>query len=689
MNLGEWIQGDRIRASPYMLEFQTDVYCAQLGMVNVGRNEMQTTSRTTVNHMARAIHLDYHHNWILDGLPSASKSEDDVYMTTVFTQGFPIGLDYEFSYRNSQTPAYIHNHVNIEVYYSRDETDKDGYNIVQFIVEPFSIPHKFKQYTNEQGESKIRMTDSIASCQNNNNNPEQQQDDADQQEHTSYDMIVSKYSTSYSSSGQWFFQKAAGNVLFTYDVIWREIKSDYYNKDLTWSTRWDAYLSTKNKAAKRFRWISLTCKSIMLLALIMALVLLVKPNWRACCCRYLCCCFGCSLCRRCCACCWERDGYKEICQYVFTPPVHSPTTLAALCGTGAQVVVSTAIVLLMATLGLANPSMRGWFTMIRIVTFPLCGGVAGYVAAHLHKAFLRAGADNNDQHQQEYQTTMVTTAFAFPSLCAGIFFLLQLCAWSQNSTLVVPFWVTVTLAAGWLGLSPYMVFQGARLGYKQDLKLLAIDETLAPSNGMMREIPKQPCYAWPIWTIPVAGMIPYGSNIVELRMLLNSLWEEHVYYVYGFLSMVAILGLMVTAITAVFFTHSQLSRENYRWWWRSFLHGGAPGGWMMFYCTTYFRTLRTNDTAVHLYFFAFSFLFCLSFFLALGSVGLLASLFYNLRLYARIKMERGEYELLDAAESNVIEPIPAGYTIENAERGKPESIPKDDKVVPKVTIMAI
>ena len=72
---------------------------------------------------------------------------------------------------------------------------------------------------------------------------------------------------------------------------------------------------------------------------------------------------------------------------------------------------------------------------------------------------------------------------------------------------------------------------------------------------------------------------------------------------------------------------------------------------MALYAMTYWQTLQTREHATGIYYTAFMFVFCLSFFLALGFVGLFASLTWNLRLYARVKMERGAYELLDGTAS--------------------------------------
>ena len=37
------------------------------------------------------INEEYHHNWIIDNLPAASVIDNDQYITTSYSRGFPIG----------------------------------------------------------------------------------------------------------------------------------------------------------------------------------------------------------------------------------------------------------------------------------------------------------------------------------------------------------------------------------------------------------------------------------------------------------------------------------------------------------------------------------------------------------------------------------------------------------------------
>ena len=206
-NLGEFLAGDRIENSPYKIEMKKDKYCEQLCISHLGRVESKGLSLSKI---IRAIHKDYHDNWIVDNLPSASKMEDDKKSYTKYFHGFPIGFVGE------DKLSYINNHVNIELEYHQYESGKSGenqeapaYRIVRFTVEPFSIKHNYTPNfaddddggdSEKEGVKKATLKDPIASCDYSNAN----------REHTNYNMVT------HNKSGP---QLASGQVLFTYDVI--------------------------------------------------------------------------------------------------------------------------------------------------------------------------------------------------------------------------------------------------------------------------------------------------------------------------------------------------------------------------------------------------------------------------------------------------------------------------------------
>ena len=112
-NLGEFLAGDRIENSPYLLLMKTDMYCEQLCFQNIGRADQPSVQPTK---FVKTIRKQYHNNWIVDNLPSASKVENDNDTETRYWQGFPVGFINE-----KDKKAYVYNHVNIEIQYHQVE----------------------------------------------------------------------------------------------------------------------------------------------------------------------------------------------------------------------------------------------------------------------------------------------------------------------------------------------------------------------------------------------------------------------------------------------------------------------------------------------------------------------------------------------------------------------------------------
>lgn len=590
-NLGELLSGDRIENSPYFLMFKKDMYCEQVCINNLGRGEHP---KHKPNKVANAVRLNYHNNWILDNLPSASKTEDDIYMTTVFAQGFPIGF-----VPDNEDRAYFNNHVNIEVVYHKVSGKEGEYRIVQFIVEPFSIKHDFEPLMDSEVEDgKIaKINKPILSCDRD------QAKNNGYSNHTSYEMVVDRE-----------YQPASGKALFTYDVIWRE------DPNLAWSARWDAYLNTKNKSAARFRWFSITRKMIIVFILSGLVGVVLVRNLRNDVARYN----AVPMDEEERAEVLEEFGWKLVHSDVFRPPTTSPLLLAVCCGTGAQLLSMLVLTMFFAALGFMNPSRRGRLVMVQLLLFVLLGAVAGYTTARFYKTF----------KGKSWHMATVITAMGFPSVCFIIFFIMDIVAVLQDSTDAVPILTIFVLLILWFGISTPLVFFGAYFGYRQN----AIEFPVGTS-GIPRQIPEQPWFLWTPATMAICGIVPYGSCIVELHMILNSIWEEQVYYVFGFLFLVFIIFLTTAAEITVLFNYFQLCGEDHRWWWRSFGNGGGAALWVMLYSISYFKTLEANEAATYVLYFGYMFLLCLATFLVLGFVGMTASLRFNKTIFASVKID--------------------------------------------------
>jgi transmembrane 9 superfamily protein 2/4 len=596
-NLGEFLAGDRIESSPYRLFMKKDMYCEQVCSSNLGRSEQRGVSP---NKVVKAIRRGYHNNWIVDNLPAASKVEDAENMSTRYWQGFPIGF-----VADDTKKAYINNHVNIEIMYHPVETG-DGYRVVRFTVEPFSIKHDFEPLPSAKEETEDDFDDEsfvpkVATIKN----PIPSCDPANTaKDHTSYDM-VNDYDHSY--------QEASGKVLFTYDVIWIE------NKELKWASRWDVYLTMDNAVPAKVHWLSIANSLVIVFVLSAMIVAILVRNLARDINRYnkvpmdeearaeeL-----------------EEYGWKLVHSDVFRPPAR-PMLLSVACGTGAQLLCMTLFTIFFSALGFMNPARRGHLLMGLLLFYVALGSVNGYVTARLYKTF----------KGKAWQRATATAALLMPGITFALFFLMNIVALIKGSTDAVPFLTMVILVVLWMGISTPLVFLGAYFGYKQD----AIEYPVSIGN-IPRQIPDQPWFMGVPFTMAIGGILPFGSCFVELYFIMSSVWMEYYYYVFGFLLLVFLILLITCAEITVLYTYFQLCSEDYHWWWRSFCNAGSTAIYVFLYSWVYFKQLEANTLATYVLYFGYMGLVSLGLFMMMGFVGLSTSLLFNKAIFSSIKID--------------------------------------------------
>ena len=587
-NLGEFLVGDRIESSPYVLQMKRDMYCEQLCTSNLGRADQAGSSP---NKVVKAIRKNYHNNWIVDNLPAASKVEDDEHVTTRYWQGFPVGFVAE-----QDKKAYIHNHVNIEIMYHPVETETGRFRVVRFTVEPFSIHHEIEPAEgNDILDDSIlptivKIINPIPSC-----NPS-----ASIREHTNYDMVV--------AAGQ-KPQEASGKVLFTYDVTWTK------NTELKWASRWDIYLSMDDAVPAKVHWLSIANSLVIVFVLSAMIVAILVRNLNRDINRYnkvgqdeesraeeL-----------------EEYGWKLVHADVFRPPSFSPMFLAVACGTGAQLLFMTLFTIIFATLGFMNPARRGHLLMGELCFFVLMGFVNGFVTSRLYKTF----------KGKMWQRATATAALGLPGLAFAIFFVMNIVALAQGSTDAVPFTTMLILVVLWFGISTPLVFLGSYFGYKQD----AVEYPVSTSS-IPRQIPDQPWFMGVPFTLAIGGILPFGSCFVELYYIMSSVWMDYYYYVFGFLFLVFMILIITCAEITVLFTYFQLCSEDYHWWWRSFCNGGSTAIYVFLYSFVYFKQLEANSFATYVLYFGYMALTSSALFAMMGFIGLSTSLWFNKTIFS-------------------------------------------------------
>jgi transmembrane 9 superfamily protein 2/4 len=599
-NLGEFLAGDRIESSPFLLKMKEEMYCQQLCISNLGRGEQRGM---TPNKVVKAIRKEYHNNWIVDNLSAASKVEDDSTITTRYWQGFPVGFVAEDSHL-----AYVHNHVNIEIMYHPVENEVEKYRVVRFTVEPFSVKHDFAPIND--AEEDITATDDIiprmaewATIKN----PIPSCDpsiSADGKTHTNYDMVTDVGREP---------QLASGKVLFTYDVHWEE------NDDLHWASRWDIYLSMDNAIPAKVHWLSIANSIVIVSVLSAMIVAILLRNLRQDLARY----------NRLAtdeekADDMEEKGWKLVHADVFRPPTFSPLLLSVCCGTGAQLLCMTFWTIIFSALGFLSPARRGALLMAELLFYVLMGIVSGYVTARFYKTF----------KGKAWQNATVCTALGFPGLCFIMFFSMDIMAWAYGSTDAVPFTTMLVLIVLWFGISTPLVFLGAYFGYKQD----AFEIPVKTSN-IPRQIPDQPWFMGVPFTLMIGGILPFGACFVELYFILASVWMDYYYYVFGFLLLVFVILILTCAEITLLFNYFQLCNEDYHWWWRSFGTAGSIAIYVFLYSFVYFQQLEANSFTTYVLYFGYMGLASLGLFLMTGFIGVSSSLWFNKTIFGSLKVD--------------------------------------------------
>jgi transmembrane 9 superfamily protein 2/4 len=400
-------------------------------------------------------------------------------------------------------------------------------------------------------------------------------------------------------------------VIWSYDVLWQE-------SDIEWASRWDVYLSMADRYHDNVHWFSILNSTVVVLFLsgIVGLVLLrslrkditlynqlLSEEER----ELL-----------------EESGWKLVGHDVFRAPAQS-SSFCVLIGTGMQLVAMASVVIFGAAAGYLNPARRGSIAMGLLFIFILFGMLAGYTSGRMFK--LMGGKD--------WKNVIYRTAMFMPGTTFTVCFIANLFVWSAGSVKAVPFGSILVVVVLWFGVATPLVFVGAYMGIKQETIKLPVAVFPTPS-----EIPEQPWFLSLPLVMIMGGLLPFAAVYVELYFIFSSLWLNQYYYVFGFLLLIWLLLVFTCAEVAILFCYFQLNRENYNWWWRSFFTAGSTGIYIFLYGIYYFVTqMDALYLTTFVLYFCYMSLFSLAFFVACGTIGWLACFWFNLKIYAAIKVD--------------------------------------------------
>lgn len=395
-------------------------------------------------------------------------------------------------------------------------------------------------------------------------------------------------------------------VIFTYDVR-------FLDSEIKWASRWDTYLLM---ADDQIHWFSIV-NSLMIVLFLSGMVAMImlrtlyrdiskynqlETQEEA----------------------QEETGWKLVHGDVFRPPANSDL-LCVYAGTGVQFFGMTLITMIFALLGFLSPSNRGGLMTAMVLLWVFMGLFAGYSSARLYKMFKGT----------EWKKITLKTAFMFPATIFAVFFVLNALIWGQKSSGAVPFGTMFALVVLWFGISVPLVFVGSYVGFKK-----ATIEDPVKTNKIPRQIPDQPWYMHPAFSILIGGILPFGAVFIELFFILTSIWLHQFYYIFGFLFIVFVILIVTCAEITIVLCYFQLCGEDYQWWWRSYLTSGSSALYLFLYATFYFFTkLNITKPVSGALYFGYMLIGSYAFFVLTGTIGFYACFWFTRLIYSSVKID--------------------------------------------------
>lgn len=138
----------------------------------------------------------------------------------------------------------------------------------------------------------------------------------------------------------------------------------------------------------------------------------------------------------------------------------------------------------------------------------------------------------------------------------------------------------------------------------------------------------------------MGGVLPFGCIFIQLFFILNSIWSNQMYYMFGFLFLVFLILVITCSETTILLCYFHLCAEDYHWWWRSFLTSGCTAVYLFVYCCHYFGTkLQIKDGASTFLYFGYTAIMVFLFFLLTGTIGFAACFWFIRKIYSVVKVD--------------------------------------------------
>lgn len=321
----------------------------------------------------------------------------------------------------------------------------------------------------------------------------------------------------------------------------------------------------------------------------------------------------------------EGTGWKLVHGDVFRPPLSSGF-LCVCAGTGVQLLGTTLMTMILALLGFnVSFSNPGELMTAIALAWGVMGFFGGYSSTRLYKMF----------NGTEWKTNAFQTALLVPGVLFAVFFMLNALIWGELSSWAIPLGTIFVLVFLWLGISVPLVFVGGYFGFKK----IAIQYP-TKTHKIPRQIPQQPWYPRPVFSMLIGGMLPFGAVFVELFFILTSVWLNRFCYIFGFLIIVFVILMITCAEITIVLCYFQLCREDYNWWWRAYFTAGSSAFYLFLYSVFYFFTnLAISKPVSVILYFGYMFIVSCAFFVLTGTIGFYACFWFVMTIYSSVKID--------------------------------------------------
>ena len=173
--------------------------------------------------------------------------------------------------------------------------------------------------------------------------------------------------------------------------------------------------------------------------------------------------------------------------------------LCSFVGTGIQLFAMLVITLFFGAVGFLSPENRGALLTLMILLFVFMGGFGGFWSTRFFKMF----------NQMNWVKNAIITAILYPSFAFSVFFVINMFLTFEGSSGAIPFSTIITLLLLWICCSSPLVLIGAFLGIKKKAMKNPGKINVVPSS-----IPKQSWYMEPRFVFLIAGILPFGYDII-------------------------------------------------------------------------------------------------------------------------------------------------------------------------------